>query len=153
MFDCPAASTPPGWPRESEYSDYGYNANGLGDTRSNLGLGGRIWSEDWRPDLHPTPESEVRVPVDMMALGDGFLGLTSRIQDGMPVFGRAHAVTMGPDKGATQRSLNRHRGRANITFCDGHLEAVKLPALFSDTGDDALRRWNEDNLPHREKLN
>ena len=151
VFDCPAASPPANWPMVSEYSDYGYNANGLGDTRSNLGLGGRIWSKDWRADLHPTPESEVRAPVDMMALGDGFRGSVT-IQDGSPLFGRTQAVLLGPDQGSTQRSVNRHRGRANVVFCDGHLEAVKLPALFSDTGDEALRRWNKDNLPHRERV-
>ena len=150
VFDCPAAVTPPGWPAQSEFSDYGYNANGLGNTRSNLGLGGRIWTEDWRADLQPTPESEVRVPVDMMALGDGFRGSIT-IQDGSPLFGRTRSV--GPDLGSTQRSLNRHRGRANVVFCDGHVEAVRMPALFFDAGEDALRRWNKDNLPHREWLN
>jgi hypothetical protein len=38
-------------------------------------------------------------------------------------------------------------------LCDGHVEAVKLSALFSETADEALRRWNKDNLPHRERLN
>lgn len=152
VFDCPAASTPVGWPKESEYSDYGYNANGLGDTRTNFGLGGQIWSEDWRADPHPTAESEVRVPVEMLALGDGFRGSVT-VQDGSPLFGRTAGASPDPDPAATQRALNRHRGRANATFCDGHAESVKLPALFSHTGDDALRRWNKDNLPHRERLN
>ena len=152
VFDCPAASLPADWPKQSEFSDYGYNANGLGDTRSNLGLGGRIWSEDWQADLHPTPESEVRVPVEMMALADGFRGSLT-IQDGSPFFGRTQAALLGPDQAAARRSLNRHRGRANVTFCDGHVEAARLQTLFSDTAEEALRRWNKDNLPHRDRLN
>jgi prepilin-type processing-associated H-X9-DG protein len=152
VFDCPAAAVPAGWPKAWEYSDYGYNANGLGDTRSNLGLGGRIWNDDWQAALQPTPESEVRAAVDMMALGDGFRG-SFTIQDGSPLLGRILAMPPGPEDGANRRSLNRHRGRANVTFCDGHVEAVGLPALFSNTGDEALRRWNKDNLPHRERLN
>jgi prepilin-type processing-associated H-X9-DG protein/prepilin-type N-terminal cleavage/methylation domain-containing protein len=152
VFDCPAALQPQGWPPSSEYSDYGYNAHGLGDSRANLGLGGRIWSEDWSSDLHPTAESEVRAPADMMALGDGFIGWMSIIHDGKAWLGRNKAVTLAPDKGATQRNLKRHRARANVAFCDGHVEPAKLQSLFSDTGDEALRRWNKDNLPHREKL-
>ena len=151
-FDCPAASQPRGWPQSSDYSDYGYNARGLGDSRTNLGLGGRIWSEDWSADLHPTTESEVRVPVDMMALADGFLGSTRSIVDGSSGFARTKAVNLGPDNGGTRRALRRHRQKANVVFCDGHVEPVKLQLLFSDTSDDALRRWNKDNLPHREKL-
>jgi prepilin-type processing-associated H-X9-DG protein/prepilin-type N-terminal cleavage/methylation domain-containing protein len=152
VFDCPAASQPKGWPQSSAYSDYGYNAHGLGDSQANLGLGGQIWAEDWLPDLHPTTESEVRAPVDMLALGDGFVGWMSIIHDGKAWLGRAKSVTLAPDEGATRRNLKRHRGRANVAFCDGHVESVKLESLFSDTSEEALRRWNKDYLPHREKL-
>jgi len=57
VFDCPAASQPRGWPQSADYSDYGYNAHGLGNSRTNLGLGGRIWTEDWRPD---SPDFRIR---------------------------------------------------------------------------------------------
>ena len=42
--------------------------------------------------------------------------------------------------------------KANVVFCDGHVESPTLKFLFEDTSDDALRRWNRDHLPHREKL-
>jgi prepilin-type processing-associated H-X9-DG protein len=46
----------------------------------------------------------------------------------------------------------RHQGKANVVFCDGHVESPTLQFLFEDTSDEALSRWNRDHLPHREKL-
>jgi prepilin-type processing-associated H-X9-DG protein len=43
-------------------------------------------------------------------------------------------------------------GKANVVFCDGHVESPTLPFLFADTSDAALSRWNRDHQPHREKL-
>ncbi|MEI7534554.1 MAG: H-X9-DG-CTERM domain-containing protein [Verrucomicrobiae bacterium] len=42
--------------------------------------------------------------------------------------------------------------KANMVFCDGHVESPTLQFLFEDTRDAALVRWNRDHLPHREKL-
>ena len=46
----------------------------------------------------------------------------------------------------------RHQSKLNVLFCDGHVESPALKFLFADTRDEALRRWNRDHLPHREKL-
>ena len=46
----------------------------------------------------------------------------------------------------------RHQNRANILFCDGHVESPTLEYLFEDTSDVALVRWNRDHLPHRGAL-
>jgi prepilin-type processing-associated H-X9-DG protein len=43
-------------------------------------------------------------------------------------------------------------GKANVVFCDGHVESPTLPFLFTDTSDAALSRWNRDHQPHRERL-
>jgi len=48
--------------------------------------------------------------------------------------------------------LSRHQGKANVVFCDGHVESPTLAFLFEDTSDAALSRWNRDHQPHREKL-
>lgn len=45
--------------------------------------------------------------------------------------------------------FERHRGRANMLFSDGHVEAFKLRPLFLERTDEALRRWNKDHEPHR----
>jgi len=43
-------------------------------------------------------------------------------------------------------------GKANVVFCDGHVESPTLQFLFADTSDAALSRWNRDHQPHRERL-
>ena len=49
-------------------------------------------------------------------------------------------------------NFTRHQAKANVVFCDGHVESPTLKFLFEDTSDAALVRWNRDHLPHREKL-
>jgi prepilin-type processing-associated H-X9-DG protein len=49
-------------------------------------------------------------------------------------------------------TLSRHQGKANVVFCDGHVESPTLKFLFEDTADAALSRWNRDHLPHRDRL-
>jgi prepilin-type N-terminal cleavage/methylation domain-containing protein/prepilin-type processing-associated H-X9-DG protein len=50
------------------------------------------------------------------------------------------------------RSYQRHQGKANTVFCDGHVESPTLRYLFADTSDSALVSWNRDHQPHRELL-
>jgi len=85
-------------------------------------------------------EPGVAVPSDMMAIGDcfDFDGLLER-----------RPLNWFENYGNT---LTRHQGKANVVFCDGHVESPKLKFLFEDTSDAALARWNRDHLPHREKL-
>jgi prepilin-type processing-associated H-X9-DG protein len=47
---------------------------------------------------------------------------------------------------------NSVAGKANVVFCDGHVESPTLPFLFTDTSAAALSRWNRDHQPHRERL-
>jgi prepilin-type processing-associated H-X9-DG protein len=94
----------------------------------------------------------------MLAIGDAFFGSPSVIVDGQ-IFGRASDSVVssfglsGYDYSEnTKRVYARHQGKANVVFCDGHVESPTLQFLFEDTSDDALVRWNRDHLPHREKL-
>jgi prepilin-type processing-associated H-X9-DG protein len=51
------------------------------------------------------------------------------------------------------RGIRRlHSGRANVGYCDGHVEADALKQLFEDTDEAALRRWNRDHQPHEDWL-
>jgi prepilin-type processing-associated H-X9-DG protein len=86
----------------------------------------------------------------MMAIGDGFYGGNGIIGDGSYSLHRTYGVT--DYFGSTKRSYARHQGKANVVFCDGHVESPTLQFLFEDTSDGALSRWNRDHLPHREKL-
>jgi prepilin-type processing-associated H-X9-DG protein/prepilin-type N-terminal cleavage/methylation domain-containing protein len=147
VWKCPTANKPANWPVSVGYLDYGYNWRGLTakvnfDTNS-LGLDGYYFDA-------PVHESEVKSPSEMMAMGDGFSGGNEVIQDGQDSLIRADGF---PDYlGSTKRSYARHQGKANVVFCDGHVESPTLQFLFEDTSDAALVRWNRDHLPHREKL-
>jgi prepilin-type processing-associated H-X9-DG protein len=145
-------------PPHSGYFSYGYNCYGLTqptDTIS-LGLGGHnLWdpSRNLASTNFPAPavnESEVASPSEMMAIGDDFYGGNGIIEDGGLVIGRTGGLQ--DYYGSTKRSYARHQGKANVVFCDGHVESPTLQFLFEDTSDDALSRWNRDHQPHREKL-
>jgi prepilin-type processing-associated H-X9-DG protein/prepilin-type N-terminal cleavage/methylation domain-containing protein len=155
VWKCPAANKPSSWPQHKGYVSYGYNTYGMSaqtDTNS-LGLGGHyVWDfpKNTRYTAPPVRESEVVVPSEMMAIGDGFEGGNSVIRDGVLVLWRTHDLQ--DYLGSAKRSYTRHQGRANVVFCDGHVESPKLQFLFADTSDAALVRWNRDHQPHREKL-
>ncbi len=104
-------------------------------------------------------ESEVASPSEMMAIGDGFKGNKDYLIDGdldgmWRNYGRESYSDIGNFDylASTKRSYARHQGKANVVFCDGHVESPTLQFLFEDTSDAALSRWNRDHLPHREKL-
>jgi prepilin-type processing-associated H-X9-DG protein/prepilin-type N-terminal cleavage/methylation domain-containing protein len=136
---CPAAHYPVhNWP-DPENGSYAYNAFGVYPQAiftNALGLCGHFDSVSGMST--PIGESEVISPSDMMAIGESF--------DGRMVFNRN---LNGMDK---YGNLNRHQGKANVVFCDGHVESPTLQFLFEDNSDEALSRWNRDHLPHREKL-
>jgi len=146
---CPSARWSPRIQDNTESpAYYGYNRSGAVPVAANptnyLGLQGHFNS-----DLHiltPIQESEVAVPSDMMAIGDSF--------DGSVEFRRGK-LGEGPlawDMVTCGNVLTRHQGKANVVFCDGHVESPTLRFLFQDTSDAALVRWNRDHLPHRDRL-
>jgi len=149
---CPNFKPPPNIPKDEYLASYGYNAFGFG---GGLGLGITIhqWiggKEDFRPP--PVKESLVVSPSEMMAIGDGFVGNGSHIVDAGLWFARTAVTDTNEFFGSTKRSYARHQGKANVVFCDGHVESPTLQFLFEDSSDEALSRWNRDHQPHREKL-
>jgi prepilin-type N-terminal cleavage/methylation domain-containing protein/prepilin-type processing-associated H-X9-DG protein len=114
---------------------YGYNFGGVVSVENadnNFGLGGQ-------PSTHtPVKDSEVVNPSDMMAIGEVF---RSRIR-----------FTRDTVNGLTLLAYQRHQGKANVVFCDAHVESPTLQYLFEDTSDEALSRWNRDHQPHRDLL-
>ena len=96
----------------------------------------------------PVNESEIVNPSEMMAVGDGFSGHDSKIFSGQGFLWRNDAVTGFLDATANAR----HQGKANVVFCDGHVESPTLQFLFADNSDAALSHWNRDHQPHRERL-
>jgi prepilin-type processing-associated H-X9-DG protein/prepilin-type N-terminal cleavage/methylation domain-containing protein len=152
LWRCAAAPRPSNIPAETGYFSYGYNAYGLSTNANSLGLGGHyVWHDG--PDKSMTPpvkDFEVAKPSETMAIGDSFVGGNGVIVDGGWWFGRRSGLQ--DYFGSTKRSYARHQGKANVVFCDGHVESPTLKFLFEDTSDEALCRWNRDHLPHREKL-
>ena len=155
VWKCPAAK-PSNWPTNRLFISYGYNAFGV-SLSDPLGLGGQV---SWGPDgmAPPVSESEVVNPSEMMAIGDGFWGNGNVIGDNSLNLTRFKDPTnyisgyTFDAQNSTKRSYARHQGKANVAFCDGHVESPTLQFLFEDTSDEALSRWNRDHQPHREKL-
>jgi prepilin-type N-terminal cleavage/methylation domain-containing protein/prepilin-type processing-associated H-X9-DG protein len=161
LWHCPSANRPanPAWNSHLEvgYDEYGYNVYGLGMPAATNSSG---LSSLWLSDLatpHVT-ESGVVSPSEMYALGDAFYGGPGIVVDGVSILGRASSSVVlahghsFQDPESTKRAYARHHGKANVVFCDGHVESPTLAFLFEDTSDAALVRWNRDHLPHREKL-
>jgi prepilin-type processing-associated H-X9-DG protein/prepilin-type N-terminal cleavage/methylation domain-containing protein len=157
IWHCPSAYLPEGW---SIQSDYGYNGYGMSppSATNSLGLGGHhIWVDETHQPAPPVNESEVASPSEMMEIGDGFKGGNGVILDGWFYLWRTYGLQeMGGSTfntlGSTKRAYSRHQDKANVVFCDGHVESPKLKFLFEDTSDEALSRWNRDHEPHRELL-
>jgi len=138
----------------TRFDSYGYNAFGTGTNAESLGLGGHYGFTHAQlgtiPVVKPPVEgAEVLNPSDMMAIGDGFHGNGDHIFVGQGMFWRhdSYAGFSGPTP-----ARSRHQGKANVVFCDGHVESPTLKQLFEDTTDAALVRWNREHLPHRELL-
>lgn len=146
---------------KSEFQSYGYNAFGIGTGTNSLGLGGMFgfahsvpypsgFKGSGIPVVKPAvKDSLVLHPSEMMALGDGFYGEGDQIYSGLGMLWR-HYETGGFFGTAT--SIARHQGKANVAFCDGHVELPALKFLFDDTTDASLDRWNRDGQPHRNRL-
>jgi prepilin-type processing-associated H-X9-DG protein/prepilin-type N-terminal cleavage/methylation domain-containing protein len=120
---------------------YGYNIYGVldpGDAANALGLFGHF--DPSSATLTPIAESEVANPSGMIAIGDCFDNTVAFSRKDLAYFAKSG------------NTLTRHQGKANVVFCDGHVESPSLQFLFEDTSDAALVRWNRDHLPHREKL-
>jgi prepilin-type processing-associated H-X9-DG protein len=157
IWHCPSASMPKTFPW---YPDYGYNSYGMSAHASPnaLGLGGNhIWIGGRQQAAPPINDSEVAVPSEMMAIGDGFKGANGVLQDGWFFLWRTEVTEAQGTQdtryiGSTKRAFSRHQGQANVMYCDGHIESPKLKFLFDDTTDKALVRWNRDHKPHRELL-
>ena len=137
--------------------DYGYNWAGLEDNFENLGLGGcRVLGA---PTLayFPTRESQVLVPADMIAFGDAFerLSMVKKRLDagtGIGSFGNGEGGYGRSFTDGTHLARQRHGGHLNTVFCDGHVEAILVDALYFDNSDAARQRWFNDHQPHSELI-
>lgn len=101
------------------------------------------------------------MPSEMIAFGDGLGGkmdglVIPMLESLMRMEGDWNQWLLGYGRldkdwlAAQSRLADRvHDRRANMVFCDGHVEALTLQTLFYATNDAALSRWNKDHQPHR----
>lgn len=109
---------------------YGFNDWGSFPAGGSYGLGGDV-------DIYPeVKEAQVKRPSEMIMVGDSK-------PDG------SFDGNIDPTTPAEWPS-NRHQTRTCIMFADGHAEAVKRKDVIDPNNDLWRRRWNNDNLPHRE---
>lgn len=145
---------------------YGYNANGVEWWFSDLGLSAINVNDG---STVPMPEGRIVSPSEKTALGDANLYSVPghvlrdlyRTDGPSSVSGwsllditaeRATQSAGSVDRERVGRAgLRRHRGRSQVLFCDGHVESPLNRLLFSSDVP-RLRRWNNDNEPHREAL-
>ena len=124
----------------SNMLSYGYNAFGarsVGNLTNSPGLSGYYDPTLERPV--PVRESAVVSPSEMMAIGDSLFGFIYFMRVDLASYSK-------------YRPFSRHQGKANVVFCDGHVESPTLAQLLKDDGDAALERWNRDHQPHRDLL-
>lgn len=123
----------------------GYNDWGLvqgSDTVQGMGMGGDTTAL-------PTKVSNVRRPVDMIALGDCRSDATS------VMFGANIDPQVSNQQNPTQHNqcpCNRHNYRTDLLFADGHVEGPVRNDVIdpSPTNTYWRARWNNDNNPHLE---
>ena len=144
VWHCPAADRPSGLRRNEGFADYGYNVYGVGAVtqQTALGLGGHyVWASTQSTSRLPGPpvkESEVASPSEMMAIADGFHGGSGVVRDGAGWLMRDSSTQ--DNVGSTKRAYARHDGKANVVFCDGHVESPKLPFLLRTS---VTRLWSD----------
>jgi prepilin-type processing-associated H-X9-DG protein/prepilin-type N-terminal cleavage/methylation domain-containing protein len=172
VLGCPAYDRLPNAIYDWIHGSYGYNGRGL----TNFGLIAWTYQLDLSTGMSPDPtvrDSQIVNPSDMIAIGDAVLG-QSLHPDGSPGLGAAGDYELAPVWGSPSIATiwmmlgkcpyspglapqigyvrQRHNGRFNVLFCDGHVEGLKVRDLFDVGQDRVLKRWNRDNLPHREVL-
>jgi prepilin-type N-terminal cleavage/methylation domain-containing protein len=140
---------------------YGYNGWGV-DSMHKLGLGEEFLSARFTAYAPPVPESGIKNPADMIAIGDAFMRWAEDARAvgdagymGLSIFDAASRVRFEAPPGYIRDSsaadARRHATFYQFVSCDGHVESVKKKTLFS-LQEQWLRRWNRDNLPHREQM-
>lgn len=134
------------------FPHYGYNYTG--STRRSApaisrGLGGDFLGPG--AGFQPVPENRVAVPSEMIAFSDSptflyiNLGQPPPDPDDVLYIAFPHLVPQFNRYGVG----DWHQGRANVVFCDGHVESAKQSQWVEATPS-SRRRWNNDNQPHEE---
>ncbi len=153
------------------HGSYAYNAFGsaLLHPQSGQGLGGDFLTASplHAEDYKPVRDTAVLMPSEMLASSDAHFTWISGPTQGWVVVGDTdmseglhwyHEYGIPPTAQSTVGSLlwvatnQRHNGRWNSLFCDGHVQTMKTKALFDSQDVQVLRHWNRDSEPHADLL-
>jgi prepilin-type N-terminal cleavage/methylation domain-containing protein/prepilin-type processing-associated H-X9-DG protein len=119
----------------------GYNDWGLDlGHKPQLGMGGDV---DGNYVQGPVTEAMVVRPTDMIVIAD------VRAQPNAALINfDANLDPTDNMGGHSQWPSNRHAGRIDILFADGHVDVAKRPEVISPSNTLWRRRWNNDNKAH-----
>ena len=92
-----------------------------------------------------TPPSEI---LTRAVIGTGGMGMGH--VTGINTACKLLAVCDVDEKHLQTAIKNRHLGKWNVMFCDGHVREQATAELFNFNDDEVLRLRNKDHLPHRE---
>jgi prepilin-type N-terminal cleavage/methylation domain-containing protein/prepilin-type processing-associated H-X9-DG protein len=136
--------------------DYDYNENGAGG-RAFQGRGADGFGLGWTytpEELKPVRESSVKVPSNMLALGDSaFARYTLGAVTESLFCPAAYYNQYGPDylyEGRASAQARRHAGKFNVIFADNHSESIAPDKLFG-LNDASMSRWNRDHESHPDR--
>lgn len=135
---------------------YGYNVGTADQTETfQLGVGGKYVSSIGITRT-AIAESAVKVPSDLIVVGDSFSTWSQenqRLMDGLELLSRRLYTQLNPGKQdvpSEKEAEARHRRQMNIVFGDGHVEAGNYKRLLFDLNPQLLKRWHTDNEAHLE---
>ena len=161
-FSCPAAPANSAWDTNVNLTLGGNGENGVYDhftvtPSSRFSLGYNDWGLDLghRPQLGlggdvdgpyvqgPVIEAMVVRPTDMILIAD------VRAQPNAALISfDANLDPTDNSSGHSQWPSNRHAGRIDILFADGHVDVAKRPDVISPSNTLWRRRWNNDDKAH-----
>jgi prepilin-type N-terminal cleavage/methylation domain-containing protein/prepilin-type processing-associated H-X9-DG protein len=122
---------------------YAYNAGGVvgHNTNVSFGLGPVLyWRSTAGTYMPAISESDVRVPSEMLAMGDSEMRVDD---DGGSDLWKCGGYAIPPSP-----FVVRHGKYYNMLLCDGHVSGMNPDVLFNPTNSAAL--WNYDHQPHPE---
>jgi prepilin-type N-terminal cleavage/methylation domain-containing protein/prepilin-type processing-associated H-X9-DG protein len=137
------------------FPHYGYNASGavrINPPPQNPGLGGNfVWTGPGVGNYVAAADNWVRVPCQMIAIGDGMTFLpppltSATLTPADPLY-NIFPFIMNP-QGYPGANKN-HANGANMLFCDAHVQYARQ-SNWLNPGDENKRLWNADNQSHPE---
>ena len=153
QYHCPGYKLPIRIQTASEagwLGSYGYNGPGtwimdVSKPSPHLGLGEMF--EEHARDYPAMRESQLKVPSEMLAIGDArvlkiYVSVTPAF-----IWGGVSYLFCGFYRDSTPVSP-RHGRNYNFLFCDGRVAAMKPFVMFNPTNSAPL--WNNDHQPHPE---